>query len=197
MIPVGELEMRTFAYCRVSTTEQETSNQILAIRNAGYEVSESRVVSETISGSVAAFERPEFLNLVTNRMEAGDKLIVLKLDRLGRSNIDVQLTIQRLQEMGIKIVCLDLPIQDLSSPEGALMLQIFVSFAEFERNKIKERTKQGLDRAVSEGKTLGRPKPVERIKKIQALKSEQFSQSQVAERLGVSIATVKRHWNVP
>ena len=188
--------MRTFAYCRVSTTEQDTSNQILAIRKAGYEVNESRVVSETISGSVAAFERPEFLNLVTNRMEAGDKLIVLKLDRLGRSNIDVQLTIQRLQEMGIKIVCLDLPIQDLSSPEGALMLQIFVSFAEFERNKIKERTKQGLERATAEGKQLGRPKPVERIKKIQALKSEQLSQSQVAERLGVSIATVKRHWNV-
>ena len=188
--------MRTFAYCRVSTRDQNNSNQILKIREAGYQVEDHRVVEESISGSVAAMDRPEFANLVNNRMESGDCLVVQKLDRLGRSNIDVESTIQMLIKRGIKVVSLDLPIQDLTSTEGALMLRIFSAFAAFERDKIKERTRAGLDRAVAEGKQLGRPKPVERIKKIQALKGEQFSQSQVAERLGISIATVKRHWNV-
>ncbi|CDU09301.1 resolvase [Vibrio diabolicus] len=187
--------MRIFSYCRVSTTEQSTENQIIAIRQRGYEVIESRVVSETVSGSVEAMKRDKFKMLVEHQLESGDMLVVLKLDRLGRDNIDVQKTISMLGKRGIKVVCLDLPVADLSSAEGKLMLQMFSAFAEFERNRIRERTKEGLERAKAEGKKLGRPAAYTTTDSVQAKKAEGLSQAKVAEALGLGIATVKRHWN--
>ncbi|WP_026958730.1 recombinase family protein [Aliagarivorans taiwanensis] len=187
--------MRIFAYCRVSTTEQTTENQITAIKSQGFDVRADRVFSETISGSVQAFARPVFKNLVDNRMEAGDQLVVLKLDRLGRDNIDVQQTIATLLERKISIRCLDLPIADLDSSEGRLMLQMFSAFAEFERNRIRERTKEGLARAKRDGKKLGRPASNKTTIAVSQCKSDGLSQSKSAERLGLSLATIKRHWN--
>ena len=78
--------MRIFAYCRVSTTEQTTENQIIAIRQKGYKVMDSRIVSETVSGSVEAIKREKFKMLINHKMEKGDMLVVLKLDRLGVSD---------------------------------------------------------------------------------------------------------------
>jgi len=187
---------RIFAYCRVSTSEQDVSNQILAIRNAGYNISDNRVISETISGSSQAFQREKFKMLVEHKLEANDTLVVLKLDRLGRDNIDVQQTIEKLTEKNIKVVSLDLPIRDLSSSEGKLMLQMFSAFAEFERNRIRERTKEGLERAKKQNVQLGRQKgSIATTNKVQACKEEGLSQSRTAERLSIGIATVKRHWN--
>ncbi|OLQ92696.1 resolvase [Vibrio panuliri] len=188
--------MRIFAYCRVSTTEQSTENQIIAIRQKGYEVSDSRAISETVSGSVEAMKREKFQLLINHQIEIGDMLVVLKLDRLGRDNIDVQNTINLLTEKGIKVVCLDLPVTDLSSAEGKLMLQMFSAFAEFERNRIRERTREGLERAKVQGKKLGRPRATSTTRAVQAKKAEGLSQIQVAASLGVGIATVKRHWNI-
>lgn len=187
--------MRTFAYCRVSTTEQTTTNQTLEIANKGFSVEPHRVVEETISGSVRAMERPLFSNMIEHKLEAGDQLVVLKLDRLGRDNIDVQNTINVLLEKGVKVVCLDLPVSDLSSAEGRLMLQMFSAFAEFERNRIRERTQEGLKRARNEGKTLGRPVAVDTTRKVQEAKAKGLSQAETAKSLGVSLPTVKRHWN--
>lgn len=192
----NEYLMRIFAYCRVSTTEQSTENQIIAIRQKGYEVSDSRAISETVSGSVEAMKREKFQLLINHQIEIGDMLVVLKLDRLGRDNIDVQNTINLLTEKGIKVVCLDLPVTDLSSAEGKLMLQMFSAFAEFERNRIRERTREGLERAKVQGKKLGRPRATSTTRAVQAKKAEGLSQIQVAASLGVGIATVKRHWNI-
>uniref|UniRef100_UPI00356B1036 recombinase family protein n=1 Tax=Zhongshania sp. TaxID=1971902 RepID=UPI00356B1036 len=75
---------RVFAYCRVSTTEQATENQLFAIQKAGFEVTNDRCVSETISGSTEAMKRPAFRAMVEHSLEKGDTLVVLKLDRLGR-----------------------------------------------------------------------------------------------------------------
>ncbi|EAS75544.1 Hypothetical resolvase [Vibrio alginolyticus 12G01] len=186
---------RIFAYCRVSTIEQTTENQILAIRNAGYEVQDNRVISETVSGSVLAMERKEFRALVDHKLEAKDMLVVLKLDRLGRDNIDVQQTIELLKSKGVNVVSLDLPVSDLGSSEGKLMLQMFSAFAEFERNRIRERTQEGLNRAKAQGKKLGRPAAKETTTNVLKCKSEGLSQSEVAQKLGLGIATVKRHWN--
>lgn len=186
---------RVFAYCRVSTTELTTDNQVLAIRNRGYDIPAHRIVTETISGAVHAMQRPEFTKLVTDKLESGDTLVVLKLDRLGRDNIDVQQTIQSLTDRGIKVVSLDLPVSDLTSSEGKLMLQLFATFAEFERNRIRERTQDGLTRAKSEGKKLGRPVATDTTKRVQECKQRGLSQSQTVTELGIGIATVKRHWN--
>lgn len=185
---------RTFAYCRVSTTEQTTENQVLQIKQSGYEVPPQRIVSETVSGSVEAMQRPAFKALVDHKLEAGDTLVVLKLDRLGRDNIDVQQTITALTSKGINLVSLDLGKHDLTSSEGKLMLQIFSAFAEFERNRIRERTQAGLERAKAEGKTLGRPKATS-VEQVQECKGDGLSQSATAAKLGVSLATVKRLWN--
>lgn len=185
---------RTFAYCRVSTTEQITENQVLAIRQAGFIIESSRVVSETVSGSVEAMKRAGFKALVDYKLEAGDILVVLKLDRLGRDNIDVQQTIQALNNRGVKLVSLDIGLTDLSSSEGKLMLQIFSAFAEFERNRIRERTHAGLERAKAEGKILGRPAAAS-VLQVLELKEKGFSQSTVAQELKVSLSTVKRLWN--
>lgn len=187
--------MRTFAYCRVSTVEQTTENQHLAIERAGYQLDPQRIISENISGGVPALQRPEFKALVEHKLETGDTLVVLKLDRLGRDAIDIQQTITMLQKKGVKVVSLDLPVRDLATSNGKMMLQIFAAFAEFERNRIRERTKEGLERAKKEGKQLGRPEAKETTRAVQRAKAEGLSQSQVARRLTLGIATVKRHWN--
>lgn len=187
---------RTFAYCRVSTSEQTTENQIVAIRQAGYDILDSRVISETVSGGVQAMKRKGFADMVTHKLEKGDRLVVLKLDRLGRDNIDVQQTIAILVDKGIDVVSLDLPVRNLASAEGKLMLQMFSAFAEFEKSRIIERTKEGLARAKTEGKKLGRPAAVNTVKRVQEAKANGLSQSKAALELGLSLPTIKRNWNV-
>jgi len=187
---------RTFAYCRVSTSEQTTENQIVAIRQAGYDVPDNRVVSETVSGGVQAMQRKAFADMVTHKLEDGDRLVVLKLDRLGRDNIDVQQTIAMLVDKGVDVVSLDLPVRNLASAEGKLMLQMFSAFAEFEKSRIIERTKEGLARAKTEGKKLGRPAATDTVKRVQEAKAKGLSQSKAALELGLSLPTVKRNWNI-
>ncbi|MFP3710301.1 recombinase family protein, partial [Paraburkholderia sp. SIMBA_009] len=80
---------RTFAYARVSTSDQTTANKLREIEAAGFSVDKRRVVSESISGSVSADQRPGFAQLLV-KMEEGDVLIVTKLDRLGRNAMDVR-----------------------------------------------------------------------------------------------------------
>ncbi|HHB7442639.1 recombinase family protein [Klebsiella pneumoniae] len=187
---------RTFAYCRVSTSEQTTENQIVAIRQAGYDILDSRVISETVSGGVQAMKRKGFADMVTHKLEKGDRLVVLKLDRLGRDNIDVQQTIAMLVDKDIDVVSLDLPVRNLASAEGKLMLQMFSAFAEFEKSRIIERTKEGLARAKTEGKKLGRPAAVDTVKRVQEAKAKGLSQSKTALELGLSLPTIKRNWNI-
>jgi len=75
------------------------------------------------------------------------------------------------------------------------MLQMFSAFAEFEKNHIRERTMDGLTQAKKDGKKLGRPVVTGTTALVQNAKGKGLSQSQVAESLGVSLPTVKRHWN--
>ncbi|WP_407578558.1 recombinase family protein [Citrobacter koseri] len=187
---------RTFAYCRVSTSEQTTENQIMAIRQAGYDVLDGRVVSEVVSGGVQAMKRKAFADMVNHKLEPGDQLVVLKLDRLGRDNIDVQQTIGMLVKRGIEVVSLDLPVRNLTSAEGKLMLQMFSAFAEFEKSRIIERTKEGLERAKQEGKRLGRPVATDTQERVQKAKAKGLSQSKAALELGLSLPTIKRNWNI-
>jgi putative DNA-invertase from lambdoid prophage Rac len=147
---------RTFLYSRVSTQDQDTTNQQLAAERAGYAVEARRVHAETISGTVPAMERPVFRELV-GKLEAGDTLVVAKLDRLGRNAADVDSTVQRLRAAGVRVVVLDLPVQEVTSAAGDLILRMFAAFAQFERDLIVERTHAGLERARSQGRVGGRP----------------------------------------
>ncbi len=195
MIPEGINQMsRTFLYARVSTSNQFTENQLQEVKTAGFDVQASRVVEETVSGSVAAKERKGFQKLL-ERMESGDVLIVTKLDRLGRNAMDVRQTVEHLADTGIRVHCLALGGVDLTSAAGKMTMQVLSAVAEFERDLLIERTQQGLIRAKAEGKKLGRPEATETIAKVQACKTDNLSQSETANKLGLGIATVKRHWN--
>ena len=185
------MSQRTYFYCRVSTTEQTTANQVETFKAKGYEVKEGFVVEETVSGAVCAMERKGFRAMVEHKLMEGDTLVVLKLDRLGRDNIDVQQTIDLLLKKGIKVHCLDLPNEDLSTSEGKLMLAMFAAFAAFEKDRIRERTIEGQARAKAQGKTIGRPSKVS-PEKVAELRKGGLSISATAKQLSVSEATVKR-----
>jgi putative DNA-invertase from lambdoid prophage Rac len=181
----GNLTMsRVFAYCRVSTLEQNTENQRREIESAGFAVKSQRLIEEHISGSVAASERPGFTRLL-DRMENGDVLIVTKLDRLGRNAMDVRKTVEQLAASGIRVHCLALGGVDLTSPAGKMTMQVISAVAEFEKDLLIERTHSGIARARASGKRFGRPS---------SLNGEQ--QQVVLERLdaGASISAIAREF---
>ena len=151
---------RVFAYCRVSTADQTTDNQIQEIAAAGFTVQKGRVIAETVSGSVPAMERKGFLALL-NKLEAADVLIVTKLDRLGRNAMDVRASVERLASTGVRVHCLSLGGVDLTSPAGKMTMGVIAAVAEFERDLLVERTQSGLSRAKAQGKVLGRPRSVD------------------------------------
>ena len=151
---------RVFTYCRVSTADQTTDNQIQEIAAAGFTVQKGRVIAETVSGSVPAMKRKGFLALL-NKLEAADVLIVTKLDRLGRNAMDVRASVERLASIGVRVHCLALGGVDLTSPAGKMTMGVIAAVAEFERDLLIERTQSGLARVKSQGKVLGRPRSVD------------------------------------
>ncbi|MGN8133529.1 recombinase family protein [Paraburkholderia sp. 22099] len=184
---------RLFCYCRVSTADQTTDNQIQEIEAAGFTVAKQRVITETISGSVAAMERKGFAKLV-DRLESGDVLIVTKLDRLGRNAMDVRATVERLDAIGVRVHCLALGGVDLTSAAGKMTMGVISAVAEFERDLLIERTQAGLRRAKAEGKTFGRPSALTEAQR--AMVAEQLnggiSVAQIAREMKTSRQTVMR-----
>ena len=175
---------RTFIYARVSTTDQNTENQIREIEAAGFLVNQRRIVTESISGSVAASERPQFSKLL-DRLEPDDILIVTKLDRLGRNAMDVRATVERLAADGVRVHCLALGGVDLTSPAGKMTMGVLTAVAEFERDLLIERTHAGMARARAEGKVMGRPP---------ALTKERQAEVMQQLAMGVSVAQLARDY---
>lgn len=184
---------RTFAYCRVSTADQTTDNQVGEIEAAGFAVDPQRVIVETVSGSVAALERKGFARLL-DRLEGGDVVIVTKLDRLGRNAIDVRSTVERLASAGVKVHCLALGGVDLTSAAGKMTMGVISACAEFERDLLIERTQAGLARAKASGKVLGRPSKLSDEAKaaIREAKAAGASYGALAKDYGVSRAAIQR-----
>jgi putative DNA-invertase from lambdoid prophage Rac len=184
---------RVFAYCRVSTSDQTTENQLLEIAAAGFAVTKQRTIEETVSGSVTASERKGFAKLL-DKLEETDVLIVTKLDRLGRNAMDVRATVERLAALGVKVHCLQLGGVDLTSAAGKMTMQVISAVAEFERDLLIERTHAGIKRAKSEGKVFGRPPSLDVATREVAIKrlAEGASVSQVARDCKTSRQTILR-----
>lgn len=184
---------RVFAYCRVSKVELTTANQVQEIAAAGFAIDPKRTVTETISGSTDAFSRPGFAKLV-DRLEESDVLIVTKLDRLGRNAMDIESTVKRLADMGVRVHCLQLGGADLTSPAGAMTMRVLGAFAQFEKDLLIERTQAGLTRAKAEGKKLGRPAALSKAKAAEALDRRRAGESlgALAKAYGVSRAAIQR-----
>ena len=177
---------RVFAYCRVSTAEQTTDNQLREIEASGFKVEPRRVLVETISGSTPAMQRRQFARLV-DKLETGDVLVVTKLDRLGRNAMDVRTMVEALAAEGVRVHCLALGGVDLTSPAGKMTMAVISAVAEFERDLLIERTQSGLERAKAEGKSLGRPS---------ALSQEQRDAVLERRRQGVSLGVLAKEYGV-
>jgi len=176
---------RVFAYCRVSTLEQNPENQHREIEAAGFAIKPQRLIEEHISGSVAARERQGFMRLL-GRMENGDVLIVTKLDRLGRNAMDIRQTVELLAASEIRVHCLALGGVDLTSAAGKMTMQVISAVAEFERDLLLERTHSGIARAKAAGKRFGRPP---------ALNEEQKQTVMQLINAGTSISAIARQFN--
>jgi putative DNA-invertase from lambdoid prophage Rac len=184
---------RVFAYCRVSTTDQTTQNQSIEIKAAGFTIAAQRLIEESISGSVAAKERPGFTKLI-DRMESGDILVVTKLDRLGRNAMDVRATVEQLASLGVRVHCLALGGVDLTSPAGKMTMQVISAVAEFERDLLIERTQSGINRAKAAGKQFGRPPALTRSERAAVIDrlAAGISVSELAREFKTTRQTIMR-----
>jgi DNA invertase Pin-like site-specific DNA recombinase len=186
--------MQNFAYARVSTIGQTSENQILEMRQAGYEP--QFVYQETISGKVPARERPEFVKLIDaiERAQGSKQLIVSKIDRLGRDAADIMATVKLLDSMKCGVKVLQLGDIDLTSAGGKIILATLSAVAEVERDVLIERTQAGLRRAKAEGKHLGRPSKTTESQRKEITRSIEagVSVAQIAREHSVSRMTVMR-----
>jgi len=184
--------MATFAYGRVSTKDQTTENQKLEIQSAGYPV-DYWYADEGVSGSTQASQRPQFSKML-QQIRDRERLVVTKLDRLGRDAQDVGATIKLLAARKIEVIVLQLGKLDLTSAAGKLMLTMLAAMAEMERDLLIERTQAGLARAKAEGKTLGRPAKTtnDQRREITDLHQKGTSISALSRLYGISRASVMR-----
>jgi DNA invertase Pin-like site-specific DNA recombinase len=173
-------------YARTSTLEQEAGldAQVRDLKAAGCE----RLFTEQIS-SVA---RREQLEAAIDFARDGDVIIVTKLDRLARSVIDLLNIKARLDDKGVELRILAMNF-DSSTPTGKLVLNVFGAIAQFEREMMLERQKEGIAKAKAEGKYKGRaPTAMAKAGEILALKGQGLGPTAIAKRLGISVRSVYR-----
>ena len=184
---------RTFAYLRVSTSGQTTENQLREIEAAGFSVNPRRVISETISGSTAAAQRPGFAKLL-DRLEADDVLVVTRLDRLARSTRDLLNTVEAITGKRAGFRSLGDPWADTTTPHGRLMLTVLGGLAEFERELIRARTGEGRARAVAAGVKMGRKPKLTPHQRKEALRRVDAGERMrdIARSYNVSHSTISR-----
>ena len=175
-------------YARVSNSDtQDTTAQINELKNAGVE----KLFEE--KGSGGRWDRPE-LHRMIDQIRSGDVLIVWKLDRLSRSLKDLLHIIDKIDRVGAGFKSLTESI-DTTTLAGRMLMQMVGSFAEFEREMIRERTKIGLKRARNEGRVGGRKPKLnnnQRSEIFEMVSSGRKSPSEAARLFGVHPSTVSR-----
>ena len=175
-------------YARVSKgDEQNTKAQYESLKKAGCE----KIFEEKASG--ARWDRPELKEMI-NQLRRGDTVVVWKLDRLSRSLKDMLTLLEKIQaaDSGFKSLTENI---DTTTPSGRMMMQMLGSFAEFEREMIRERTKAGLDAARARGATLGRKPKLNKDQQkeiISLLKSGDKSAADLARLFNVHRSTITR-----
>lgn len=187
---------RVAIYARVSTGEQTPENQLQELRavatRMGWQVIDE-YIDHGISGDMGRDQRPAYDQLygASVRREV-DLVMAWSVDRLGRS---LQRLVALLSDLQAKNIDLYLHQQgiDTTTPSGKAMFQMCGVFAEFERAMIRERVKAGLDRARTQGKTLGRPRTPEVVEdKIRNERRKGKGIKKIARELGIGVSTVQR-----
>ena len=182
--------MRVAMYVRVSRLDQQPENQIQELRRyvaaRGWEATE--FVEHGVSG--AKDRRPALDALLSEvRRRRVDAVVCWKLDRLGRNLTHLVNTLQEFRALGVDFVTLGEGI-DTSTPAGRLMFGLLASIAEFERERLRERTVLGLDRARAQGVRLGR-RP-DRALRARIAAVAHLSIRKAAADVGCSVTTIQR-----
>jgi DNA invertase Pin-like site-specific DNA recombinase len=174
-------------YARVSTEHQHLDSQIGALQAANVD----RIWSEKISGTKK--DRPELRRLL-EQLRDGDVVVVAKYDRLSRSLQDLLSIVEAIQKKGAGFRSLAEDI-DTTTPAGRLIFHVFASIAQFERERIAERTKEGLATARKRGRIGGRPPALsdERRAEVQRMRDQEGrSIAELSRLFDVSPNTIRR-----
>lgn len=186
-----------YGYARVSTIKQGHGNSLEEQLTQLFESGCDQVIEEKFSGKTN--DRPQ-LKLLLDKLQEGDNFTVTKLDRFARSLIDGTKLVEELLNRGIKINILNIGVMD-NTPASKLIRNIFLSFAEFERDMILERTREGKEIArTKEGYKEGSPKKFTKDQLDLALSMLSVnggnkSYKEVETLIGISISTLKRENN--
>lgn len=172
-------------YARVSTRDQNLEGQLEQLK----EVGAGRIFQEKLSG--VDTERPE-LNNMLDYVRSGDTVVICKIDRMARSTKHLLEIVETLKSKEVALRVLNINL-DTSTPNGKLMLTMLGAIAEFERELMLERQREGIERAKLAGKYKGR-KATARAKADQVIEltSKGLTRQQVADELGIGIASVYR-----
>lgn len=174
-------------YARVSTWDQNLDGQQDALTAAGAE----RIFADTITGT--ARDRPE-LDRLLSELRSGDVVVVTKYDRLARSLKDLLEIVELIQARGAGFRSLGEDI-DTTTPAGRLVFHVFASIAQFERERIVERTKEGLEVARKRGRVGGRPPALSPAQKAEVKRMRDVEMRpipEIAALFGVSGKTIRR-----
>lgn len=173
-------------YARVSSAGQKLDIQLDKLVDCDRIYYEKASASSTIS-------RPELLKAL-DFVRDDDVLVVTKLDRLARSVIDMAMIVNRLREKNVDLVVLDQGI-DTTTMYGRLQFNILTSIGEFEREIIKERSKEGREKAIANGVKFGAPQKLSETEIIQLIndyESPDVSKKELAAFYGLSRSSVYR-----
>ncbi len=176
--------MATYGYARVSTTDQDLGLQVEALGKAGCTV----IRQEKRSGTTT--EGREELTTLLQFIQAGDVLMITRIDRLARSIGDLQDIVRILKAKGASLRATEQPI-DTSTAAGKAFLDMLGVFAEFETNLRKERQLEGIAKAKQAGVYKGRKPSVDEAK-VRELRGQGLGASEIAKRLGIGRASVYR-----
>jgi DNA invertase Pin-like site-specific DNA recombinase len=177
--------MTVYGYARVSSDGQSVAAQVAELTKAGC----AKVYSETASG--AKSDRQQ-LAKVMKALQAGDVLMVTRLDRLARSTRDLLNILHSLGERQVGFKSIGDAWADTTTPHGRLMVTVLAGLAEFERELIRARTGEGRARAIARGVRFGRPPKLSSFQKQEAFERLQRGevQADIARSYGVSQATI-------
>lgn len=174
-------------YARISTDDQNLDAQLDALNAAGA----VRIFDDRISGS--ARHRPE-LDRMLDQLREGDVVAVTKYDRLARSLRDLLDIVQAIRDRGAGFRSLAEDI-DTTTPAGRLVFHVFASIAQFERERISERTREGLEAARRRGRVGGRPPALSVAQKaeVRRMRDDELRPlPEIAQLFRVSVKTVRR-----
>ena len=181
---------RTIGYARVSTAGQSTDAQVADLKQAGCD----RIFHEKVSSRTPEEKRIQ-LQACMAVLESGDQLVVAKLDRLGRTMVEVVNRLHDLQTRGIHVKTIDglLDTQALGKM-APLVVGLLTGLAECERSMIVERTRESVEHRRRTGGNLGGRPPLEKVKRdhILKLRDEGHSLRQIKTLTGVSLSAVQR-----